>query len=171
MYNTIVPGWSCWETCFTTNTEEAIKIAATIGNTVNHESSTKPGRRITNVPANPQMVADHRRHPTFSASTSAAPSVTNNGMVKLSATASARGRYVREVNHRVIAIKLINDLMPCNFRCLVRKQTGPLAMTHGNIKTSAKKFRKKTICNGLSSLEAQRIIKFITEKQKAAPTI
>src|SRR5690348_4684302 len=50
-----------------------------------------PGRTITSTPMKPTMVADQRRHRTFSRNTNAARTTENSGWEKASAVASASG--------------------------------------------------------------------------------
>ena len=70
--------------------------AARTGRPMAGVTSPKPGLRMISTPRKPRIVAVQRRARTTSPSTRAAPIVANSGTVKLSETASAKGKRAIE---------------------------------------------------------------------------
>ena len=75
------------------------------------------------------------------------------GAVKLIAVASAKGILEMEKNQRYIAASATDDLAICSLIDLVFKLLIPEFNIHGKMKITAKKDRKKIICDKLKSCE------------------
>ena len=145
-------------------TEQATAAAESKSKSEDTLTSANPGRNTTMAPRKPIAVAVQRRIRTVSERKITAPMVTNNGVVKPSATASASGTTAIAVKKATIATRVERLRSRCSPNRFVRNGSNPVRKNSGAIASKPKKLRKKTSSKGGMLSERWRIIAIVIEK-------